>query len=297
MNNGSDVARHSREYGDFDLIYPVVARRSGGLSLGVNLFSDAKRCSFDCPYCEVLPFKGGAAFEPGRLESQMDRYFQGSGNGPDEPDSGHTPPLRDISVSGNGEPTLSPWLGAALGICSRVRRRYPLARGAELVLITNSTGFLDREVAELLHAWQREAGLKIWAKLDAGTQEWFGRISGSDYDLGRLCGAITEFARDAPMSITIQTMLCSLDGDAPGPVEATAYADRINTMLERGALIGGIDFYTVARPCRSDEAKPLPADGIRAFADTVRQRLAKPLGLQGFDCKGPIALVRADANG
>jgi len=296
MNNGSDVARHSREYGDFDLIYPVIARRSGGLSLGVNLFPGAKCCNFDCPYCEVLPFEGGAAFDPERLESQMDRYFQNNRDGLNESDSGRRLPLRDISLSGNGEPTLSPWLGAALEICSRMRRRYAFARDAELVIITNSTGFLDHEVAELLRAWQKEAGLRLWAKLDAGMQDWFERISGSDYDLRQICAAIADFARDAPMPITIQTMLCALDGDAPGPGEALAYADRINAMLERGALIWGIDFYTVARPCRSEKAKPLPADSIRAFADIVGSRLAKPLRLKGFDQRGQIALVQANAN-
>ena len=38
------------------LIYPVVSRRSGGLSLGVDLFPDRKTCNFDCPYCEIFPF-------------------------------------------------------------------------------------------------------------------------------------------------------------------------------------------------------------------------------------------------
>ncbi len=48
--------RPDREAGR--LVYPVVSRRSGGLSLGVNLFPEAKLCSFDCPYCEVFPVRG-----------------------------------------------------------------------------------------------------------------------------------------------------------------------------------------------------------------------------------------------
>ena len=53
MGPGLDEHRRVREAGG--LVYPVLSRRSGGLSLGVNLFPDAKRCSFDCPYCEVFP--------------------------------------------------------------------------------------------------------------------------------------------------------------------------------------------------------------------------------------------------
>ena len=38
--------RSGREAGR--LVYPVISRRSGGLSLGINLFPDAKDCPFDC---------------------------------------------------------------------------------------------------------------------------------------------------------------------------------------------------------------------------------------------------------
>jgi hypothetical protein len=33
-------------------VYPVISRRAGGLSIGVNLNPD-KVCNFDCPYCQV----------------------------------------------------------------------------------------------------------------------------------------------------------------------------------------------------------------------------------------------------
>ena len=41
--------------GRFDtnrFVYPVLSRRSGGISLGVNLNPD-KVCNFDCIYCQV----------------------------------------------------------------------------------------------------------------------------------------------------------------------------------------------------------------------------------------------------
>jgi histidinol dehydrogenase len=39
------------------IVYPVYSRRSGGLSVGINLFPDKKQCPFDCPYCEVFRFQ------------------------------------------------------------------------------------------------------------------------------------------------------------------------------------------------------------------------------------------------
>ncbi len=46
----SVVRDHSRSFAEFTFVYPVISRRSRGLSLGVNLNPD-KRCNFDCVYC------------------------------------------------------------------------------------------------------------------------------------------------------------------------------------------------------------------------------------------------------
>ncbi len=47
------VQNHARRFRDRQYVYPVVSRRSGGLSLGVNL-SPSARCNFACVYCQVL---------------------------------------------------------------------------------------------------------------------------------------------------------------------------------------------------------------------------------------------------
>ncbi|MCA9259705.1 MAG: hypothetical protein KDA61_10920, partial [Planctomycetales bacterium] len=44
--------RHPRSYQTNRFVYPVLSRRSGGISLGVNLNPD-KICNFDCVYCQV----------------------------------------------------------------------------------------------------------------------------------------------------------------------------------------------------------------------------------------------------
>ena len=43
---------HTRLWSDFRYCYPVISRRSQGLSLGINLNPD-KVCNFNCIYCEV----------------------------------------------------------------------------------------------------------------------------------------------------------------------------------------------------------------------------------------------------
>ncbi|MCH8853818.1 MAG: radical SAM protein, partial [Planctomycetes bacterium] len=45
-------ADHSRNWKENRYVYPVISRRSHGLSIGVNLNPD-KACNFDCVYCQV----------------------------------------------------------------------------------------------------------------------------------------------------------------------------------------------------------------------------------------------------
>ena len=44
--------QHERRFAQNRFVYPVLSRRSGGLSIGVNLNPD-KVCNFDCIYCQV----------------------------------------------------------------------------------------------------------------------------------------------------------------------------------------------------------------------------------------------------
>ena len=44
--------RHERSFEANRFVYPVLSRRAGGLSVGINLNPD-KICNFDCIYCQV----------------------------------------------------------------------------------------------------------------------------------------------------------------------------------------------------------------------------------------------------
>ena len=43
---------HPRTFQENRFVYPVLSRRSHGLSVGINLNPD-KICNFDCIYCQV----------------------------------------------------------------------------------------------------------------------------------------------------------------------------------------------------------------------------------------------------
>jgi len=106
----SGFESHPRGPGESAIIYPVISRRAGGLSLGINLFPERKVCNYDCPYCEVPPFSNpGAVLKPGDVMKTLWRFFE-----EEWPALASSFELKDISISGNGEPTLSPFLEEAL---------------------------------------------------------------------------------------------------------------------------------------------------------------------------------------
>jgi histidinol dehydrogenase len=265
---GSIQNHRQREKGC--MVYPVHSRRSGGLSIGVNLFPDQKRCSFDCPYCEVFPFSTNAVFSGGQMEAELRAVLAWA--------KGQNTPVRDICFSGNGEPSLSGVLPEALRRAGAVRSE--IVSGAKLVLITNGTGLLEPEIFELLRdAAAGPLSLAIWLKLDAGTPEWYTAMSRSQVPFEKLTAVIKKFSACAP--VTIQTMLCAIDGKAPPPGEAKAW-EKLAVELALGAATGGagggirgVQIYGKARPSPDDpKAQALPAAFLEERAVALRYALA-----------------------
>jgi len=252
------------------LVYPVYSRRSGGLSVGINLFPGRKHCSFDCPYCEVFPFSNGAVFSLEQMERDLRDSLASALNRNER--------VMDVCFSGNGESTLSPDFPDALELATRVRdEAVPASR---LVLITNGTGLLEPRMFSVLRA--AAAGspeLDVWLKLDAGTPDWYGRINVRNPDAGnlsheKLTAKIREFAACAP--VTIQTMLCAVDGAEPPKAEALAWERLVVELVAAGAggtggSIRKVQIYGKARPSPDDpKATPLPVDRLECRAASLR---------------------------
>ncbi|HSV57002.1 MAG TPA: hypothetical protein VLH39_07860 [Magnetospirillaceae bacterium] len=254
------------------LVYPVVSRRSGGLSLGIDLFPDRKTCNFDCPYCEVFPFQGGSPFRSGDLDRELDRFFL-----EDYPSFPLYPPIRDLCLSGSGEPTLSPHLNEALSSIRSARDRW--APGADLVVITNSTTLGHRETAAVLGRFVEESGLRLWAKLDGGGEARYRLMSGSEIPFGEVVEGILSFSR--LRSVVIQTMLCSIDGLEPLESDLKEYARLLESMADRGARFSGIHLYTQARPSPGGRTFPLEDRYLLEAAALVAARAAAPVRVFG----------------
>jgi histidinol dehydrogenase len=233
----------------------VYSRRSRGLSVGINLFPDRKRCSFDCPYCEVFPFETDIVFSAAVMKAALASCLR------EAAENGET--IRDICFSGNGEPALSPDFPEALRTAGALRDEF--AAEAKLVLITNGTGLLDDSGFSFLSAAAKR-GLEIWLKLDAGTEAWYGEMNRSGIPFGRLAGAFRAFAASGT-PFTLQTMLCRINGALPPPEEEAAWLELAAALASGKSGLRSVHIYGKARPAPEDplaEAAPREALDRRA---------------------------------
>lgn len=271
--------RHERRWRDNRYVYPVVSRRSGGVSIGINLNPD-KACNFDCIYCQVDRRVPPAVrrVDPALLEAELGRVLEAECDGSlyDHPPCSALPPdrrgVRDIAFSGDGEPTASPHFAAAVEIAATARRRFSLDT-AKIVLITDAAYLTRPAVRRTLERMDRDNG-EIWAKLDAGTEEYFRMVDRPNVTLARVLENILDAARRRPL--VIQSLFLRVRGVPPEASEIAAYCGRIHGILEQGGALSRLQLYTIARAPAESIASPLSDAELDAAAAAVRKAVPVP---------------------
>lgn len=273
---------HARSYAANRFVYPVLSRRAGGISIGINL-NPEKSCNFDCVYCQVdRSDRGAAVLRPADLP-QLAEELEGmleavlSGRIFEAPPFRQTPePLRrlnDIALSGDGEPTASPLLGEVVSLAAEARQRRGLA-DLKIVLLTNAS-LLDREpVRRALEVLDANNG-EIWAKLDAGTEAYYRKVARSRVGFPRILDNLRQAARGRP--IVIQSLWMHLGERPPPAEEQEAYCQRLLEILAAGGKIKLVQVHTIARRPAESFASPLPAKEVEAMAELVRRRTGLPV--------------------
>jgi wyosine [tRNA(Phe)-imidazoG37] synthetase (radical SAM superfamily) len=268
-------SRHPRRWRDFRYVYPVISRRSQGLSIGVNL-SPGQNCNFRCVYCQVNRSRS-AGVQPvdfdvlsGELRQLLagyERIFEDRAyrDIPRELRS-----IRDIAFSGDGEPTVSPTFPAAAGLVAEARSIFGLAE-TKIVLLTNACFLREPAVIQTLAFLDQHNG-EIWAKLDAGTQAYFEQVNRSSHPLTHVLDNLLVTARVRP--IVIQSLFMRIH-DRPPPAEEIAdYVERLRWLLDNGGRLKLVQTYTVARKTAEPYVSKLSAAELASIADAIR-----PLGV------------------
>jgi len=265
---------HRRELEENRYVYAVLSRRSGGVSIGINLNPD-KVCNFDCIYCQV------DRTTPGRyrrvdlkvLEQELRDILARARSGDlveHLPFSGIPGPLRqvkDIAFSGDGEPTTYPRFKEVVELAIRAKEEAGLGH-LKIVVITNATMFHRPRVREALALLDRHNG-EIWAKLDAGTEEYYHLVDVTTIPFQRVLDNILEAARHRP--IVIQGLFMRVHGVGPDEKEIKAFCDRLREIVVKGGKINLVQVYTVARRPAQDYVTPLSSAEVDAITEAVRQ--------------------------
>jgi len=257
-------------------VYPVISRRSGGLSVGVNLNVD-QRCNFDCAYCFI-----DRAAPPPAQHVDLDLLIGELNRLLDMVDTGELwtiPPfrdvrpdqqvLRDIAISGSAEATTSPRFAEACERIAEVKAQRGLD-GVKLVLITNASRLTAPPVQRGLDVLAAHEG-EIWAKLDAGDPATYGRVNRSSVPFETVLEGLRDAGRRQPL--VIQSMFFRHEDDPPTPAVIDAYVDRLAELLRDGCQIKAVQVYTVARAPMETGIEPLPTETLEAIAQQVRDRL------------------------
>ncbi len=266
---------HSRHWRDNLYVYPVISRRSKGLSIGVNLNPDMA-CNFDCVYCQVdrtiQPRVRHVDLDILRDEIEVLVGLAKSMTLFDDPCFVDVPQalrrINDIAFSGDGEPTTCPSFSRAVQIAADVKCRAGLD-STKLVLITDACYLTRPAVQSGLEILDNYGG-EIWAKLDAGTQAYYHQINRPNYPLQHVIDNITAAARVRP--IVIQSLFMRVSGQGPDDAEIVAYTDQLNEIIDAGGTISYVQVYTVARRPAESSVTALSDSEVNGIAEKITKR-------------------------
>jgi wyosine [tRNA(Phe)-imidazoG37] synthetase (radical SAM superfamily) len=263
---------HRRDSAGLRYVYPVISRRAGGVSIGINLNVN-NACNWACLYCQVdnLTRGGPPPVDLDQLERELDGFLDAAIHG--DFMAREVPPearrLMDVAFSGNGEPTSAPEFTAAVERVGTVLDRHGLSGKLIVRLITNGSLLHRPEVADGIRRIG-ELGGEVWFKLDRAQADDIAEINGVPLAPEKAAASLARCATLAPT--WVQTCWFALDGREPGAAARAAYCALLAPLAGQ---LAGIHLYGLARPSLQPAAlrlTRLPAERLKAFAEEVKEK-------------------------
>ena len=265
---------HSRHWRQNAYVYPVMSRRSRGLSLGINLNPD-KACNFDCVYCQVDRTVAPTVrhVDIDRLRDELAQIIDDVASGElfgeapfsDVPDDMRL--IKDIAFSGDGEPTTCKQFRESVELTAEIKANAGLNE-TKIVLITDACYLTRPDVKAGLQILDANNG-EVWAKLDAGTEAYYQRVNRPNYPLAHVVQNIT--AASQTRSVVIQSIFMRLNDEPPEESEIRAYVERLREITEAGGRIDYVQIYTVARRPAEDFVTPLANEEVDRIVELVQE--------------------------
>lgn len=263
--------QHDRDVLGLTYVYPVISRRAGGVSIGINL-NPNNACNWHCIYCQVPNLQRGNApvinLQQLKLELDglLDQVLNGDFMQLHVPEDARR--ICDIALSGNGEPTSAAEFADVVDLIGEARKKFNLPEGLPIRLITNGS-LINRE--EVQAGLSKLAALhgEVWFKVDAGEGEQIQLVNGVTLRPTSIAARLKLCASIAPT--WVQTCMFKVDGVAPDEKMVSSYANLLNAAGAEN--LQGVLLYGLARPSLQEGAQRLAAlnaDEIEACAKQIR---------------------------
>jgi pyruvate-formate lyase-activating enzyme len=267
------ITDHDRDAAGLKYVYPVISRRAGGVSIGINLNPNNK-CNWRCIYCQVPELGRGNApkIDIALLRSELNGFLreviEGDFMQRRVPEGARR--IADIAISGNGEPTSARAFPEVVECIRDAMAEFDLTDRTRLTLITNGS-LMGRDYVQRGIARIGEIGGEVWFKFDRALPESRRFVNGTALSNRSIAANLRIAAGLCPT--WIQTCVFALDGEPPDRGERDAYLAFLREVLPESP-IRGVLLYGLARASMQPEARrlgKLPVAWLEEYAAEIRR--------------------------
>ncbi len=258
-NQRLNTENHDRDSAGMLYVYPVISRRAGGVSVGINL-NPNHACNWHCAYCQVPDLKRGVAPEIDmevlrqELSAMLHDILHGDFMVRRVPEDCRQ--LCDIAISGNGEPTSCKRFDDVVSIIVKVMQSFDLVGYIALRLITNGSYVHQLHVQRGLALMAKYKG-EVWIKVDAVTADDIARINGVKASPELLLKQIKAVVKLCPT--WVQTCMFAWDSKPPSDKAVAAYLSFLQALKDEYVPIQGVLLYGLARASMQQESVHISA--------------------------------------
>ena len=202
---------------------PVYSRRFG-ISLGIDLSPDTKRCNFDCLYCELEKSKPtdvySNASEPESILKELKSFLKNNKE------------INVITITANGEPTLYPYLDELIEKINRIKGEI------KTLILSNASTIHKPEIRETLKKFDI-----VKLSLDTVDESIFKKVDRplKGISIKEIIDGIKKFRREFNKKLIIEILVVKYVNDSPDEIR------KIGEVLKE-IKPDRVDLGTVDRP-------------------------------------------------
>ena len=273
-DNQLKISEHSRDVAGLRYVYPVVSRRAGGVSVGINLNVN-NACNWRCIYCQVPDLKLGTAppvdllVLENELRGFLHELLYGDFMATRVPEEARC--INDIAISGNGEPSSAAEFLQVIELIAKLKLELSLPEHIKLLLISNGSQLHRENVQQGLRIMAQSNG-EVWFKLDRASEQGMALVNDTQNTMHKVRANLAAAIACCP-NTWLQTCWFALDGDAPSERDENDYLDFIQGLKKQHIEPSGVLLYGIARTPMQAEAPRLSALSIEVlnnFAQRIR---------------------------